>query len=113
MRVTRRIGLLTTVGGLVVAAATVGTTAPAGATPSLGPATVLVSGTVLMAQPDGPGTHTSYAIALADGDLVPVTVDVHLVPHLSAPPRRALAPSNDWQLERRQRLARSAIPATS
>ena len=73
MRVTQRIGLLAAAGGLAVTACTVGTSAPAGAAEVLsGATTVQVDGTLLMAQPDGPGARPSYAVALAGGDLVPV-----------------------------------------
>jgi len=72
MRVMRRIGLLVAAGGLLATASTVGTTVPAGAAQRAGVTTVQVDGTLLMAQPDGPGARPSYAVALADGDLVPV-----------------------------------------
>jgi hypothetical protein len=36
-------------------------------------ATVQVQGTLLVAQPDRPGSRPAYAVALADGDLVPVS----------------------------------------
>ena len=72
MRVTRRIGLLAAAGGLLVTASTVGTTARPAPRSRAGATTVQVDGTLLMAQPDGPGARPSYAVALADGDLVPV-----------------------------------------
>src|SRR4051812_31642855 len=87
MRVTRRIGLLTAVGGLLVTASTVGTTTPAGAVETSGTTTVQVDGTLLMAQPDGPGVRPSYAVALADGDLVPVRgplADARPMSHVTA-----------------------------
>lgn len=68
MRVTRRIGLLAAAGGLLVTASTLGTTASAGAAGPAGSTTVQVDGTLLMAQPDGPGARPSYAVALADGE---------------------------------------------
>jgi hypothetical protein len=87
MRVTRRIGLLTAAGGLLVTASTVGTTTPAGAVETSGTTTVQVDGTLLMAQPDGPGARPSYAVALADGDLVPVRgplADARPMSHVTA-----------------------------
>jgi hypothetical protein len=45
---------------------------PAVAAESVGAATVEVQGTLLVAQPDRPGSPATYAVALADGDLVPV-----------------------------------------
>jgi hypothetical protein len=72
MRVGRRMGLLTATCGLLATASAAGTTVPAAAVQPAGPTTVLVDGTLLAAQPDGPGARPSYAVALADGDLVPV-----------------------------------------
>ena len=72
MRVMRRIGLLAAAGGLLGSAAAVGTPSAAGAAEAAGDTTVQVHGTLLVAQPDGPGARPSYAVALADGDLIPV-----------------------------------------
>src|SRR5215218_3265467 len=73
MRVTRRIGLLAAVGAVLVTAAAVGTPERAVAAEPTGTTTVAVQGTLLVAQSDGPaGPRTTYAVALADGDLVPV-----------------------------------------
>jgi len=87
MRVTRRIGLLAAATGLLVTASSVGATVPAGAVEPAGATTVQVEGTLLMAQPDGPGARPSYAVALADGDLVPVRgslSDARPMSHVSA-----------------------------
>src|SRR5690242_17769595 len=72
MRVRRRVALL--VGSVVLAstAGTVATPTTAGAAAARG-ASVAVRGTLLVARSDAPGgSRTSYAVALADGDLVPV-----------------------------------------
>src|SRR5580765_7894833 len=73
MRVLRRTGLLTGALGLAVTTAVVG--APSGASAAQSPmvTTLEVRGTLVVAQSDGPsGGRTSYAVALADGDIVPV-----------------------------------------
>jgi hypothetical protein len=73
MRVLRRTGLLTGALGLAVTTAVVG--APSGASAAQSPmvTTIEVRGTLVVAQSDGPsGGRTSYAVALADGDIVPV-----------------------------------------
>jgi hypothetical protein len=87
MRVMRRIGLFAAAGGLLVTASAVGTTVPAGAAESADLTTVKVDGTLLIAQPDGPGARPSYAVELADGDLVPIRgslADARPLSHLSA-----------------------------
>ena len=82
MRVARRISLLAAAGGLLVTASAVGSPDLAGAAEPAGIATVAVQGTLLVAQSDGPsGARTTYAVALADGDLVPVRG----VPHDARP----------------------------
>src|SRR4051812_48782537 len=69
MRVMRRIGLLAGALGLAYAAAPLA--GVSAAVPGL--TTIDVRGTLLVAQSDGPsGGSTSYAVELADGDLVPV-----------------------------------------
>ena len=74
MRVLRRTGLLTGALGLAVTTAVVGAPSGAGAAQSPAVTTIEVRGTLVVAQSDGPGGgQTSYAVALADGDLVPVS----------------------------------------
>jgi hypothetical protein len=71
MRGASRIVLLA---GALVASVTISlATAPAGATESVGVATVEVQGTLLVAQPDQPGGRPEYAVALEDGDVVPIS----------------------------------------
>ena len=56
-----------------MATAGAGTTIAAAVAPPTRGATIEVHGTLWVAQSDGPtGGSTSYAVALADGDLVPV-----------------------------------------
>jgi hypothetical protein len=79
--------------GLAVTTAVVGTSPSAGAVEPVGVATVAVQGTLLVAQSDEPsGGHTAYAVALADGDLVPVRGPLgdarpfsHFTGHLALP----------------------------
>ena len=73
MRVTPRIALFACTLGLSVASAVAVT--PYGASAAVSPtvATIEVHGTLMVAESDGPsGGSTSYAVELADGDLVPV-----------------------------------------
>ncbi len=74
MRVLRRTGLLA--GALGLAVATAGALTPYGANAAESPAaaaSIEVHGTLMVAVSDGPaGSSTSYAVELADGDLVPV-----------------------------------------
>src|SRR5262245_8719288 len=72
MRLLRRTALLGGSLGLAVTTAVGLTPAEAGAAQPLG-ATIGVHGTLVVAVSDGPaGGSTSYAVELADGDLVPV-----------------------------------------
>jgi len=71
MRVLRRSALLAGSLGLAVTTAVSLTPAAGAAEPAT--ATIQVHGTLMVAESDGPaGGHTSYAVELADGDLVPV-----------------------------------------
>jgi hypothetical protein len=73
MRVGRRVGLLVGSLALALTAGPVATPTTASAVGRVGPATVAVRGTLLVARADTPGgSRTSYAVALSDGDLVPV-----------------------------------------
>ena len=73
MRVLRRTALLAGSLGLAVSTAVALTPAVAGAAVAPGASTIDVQGTLLVAESDGPdGGSTSYAVQLADGDLVPV-----------------------------------------
>ncbi len=93
MRVMRRIGLLGAAGGLLVTAAAVVTPVPAGAAVPAGVTTIRVDGTLLTAQPDGPGARPSYAVALADGDLVPISGPFADAPPLSHLDARLVLPA--------------------
>ena len=90
----RRIAVLA--GALTFSTATVVAATPtdAGATEAAGATTVEVHGTLLVAQTDDPGSRPTYAVALPDGDIVPVTGplgDARPLSHVTA--RLVLPPS--------------------
>jgi hypothetical protein len=77
MRGTARFALLTAATATVIATWATAPTAAVAGTPAdtrvnTTAATVEVRGTLLVAQPDRPGSRPAYAVALPDGDLVPV-----------------------------------------
>jgi hypothetical protein len=78
-----RFTLLTGALGVVTATITVTMTVTTAVAGTPGAATVAVQGTLLVAEPDQPGSRPAYAVALADGDLVPVTGVLEDAPPLS------------------------------
>ncbi len=69
----RRIAVLAGALTLSAAAVVAATSTDAGAAEPVAATTVEVHGTLLVAQTDEPGSRPTYAVALADGDIVPVS----------------------------------------
>jgi hypothetical protein len=66
-------GVLTATLTVMIAVAGPSAVADESSSPETHAATVQVQGTLLVAEPDQPGSRPAYAVALADGDLVPVS----------------------------------------